>query len=82
MLCPSSTDTNFQNRLLREGPAQHRVRLTTHTADSVAQAILRMARSRRPEMILSPESKLMVLADTFAPRLVDRILHRILSRKR
>lgn len=78
IVCPSSTTTEFQERMERLGPSQQRVRLQRHSAESVARAILRMAASRRREMVLSPEGKAMVWSNVFAPGLLDRILHKVL----
>ena len=78
VVCPASTETRFHENALRSGPAQRRVRPRRHSAESVARAIVGMADSKRREMILGMEAKLMVLADTFAPGLVDRILARML----
>jgi short-subunit dehydrogenase len=78
LICPSSTSTEFQDNLLREGPGQHRVRPRTHTADSVAAAIVRMADSRRSEMILGGEARLLWLADAVAPGFIDGLLARML----
>jgi short-subunit dehydrogenase len=81
VICPSSTESEFHKRQLHEGPKQRRYRPASHTAESVARAIVSMARSRRRERILSPEGKFMTLVDTFAPGLVDRILARIFLRR-
>lgn len=78
VLCPSSTATEFQEKLLREGPSQNRVRPRRHSARSVARAIVRMSRSRSREKILSAEGKLLVAANAVAPSLVDRILAKAL----
>jgi hypothetical protein len=43
---------------------------------------VRMARSRRREIVLSPEGRFMILVDTLAPALVDRILARLMARQR
>jgi short-subunit dehydrogenase len=82
LVCPSTTTTEFQDRLLREGPSQRRVRPRTHSAESVARAIVRMADSRRREIILGAEAKLLAFADTLAPGLVDWFLASALNRKR
>jgi short-subunit dehydrogenase len=74
LVCPSTTTTEFQERLLREGPGQRRLRARRHTAESVARAIVRMSRSRKREVILSFEARLLWLADLVAPGLVDRLL--------
>jgi len=78
LVCPASTTTEFQERLLRQGPPQKRTRVQTHSPESVARAILRMARSRRRCMVLSPEGKLMIWVDAVAPGLIDRVLAKVL----
>jgi short-subunit dehydrogenase len=81
LVCPSSTTSEFQQRMLREGPGQRRVRPRKHSAESVARAIVRMAGSRRRELILSPEAKLMAFVNCFAPGLLDKLLARMLNPK-
>ena len=80
LVCPTTTASEFQARLLREGPSQRRVRLRRHSADSVAQAIVAMARSRRRKRVLSLEGKLLAFGARVAPGLVDRFLGRTLRR--
>jgi dehydrogenase/reductase SDR family protein 7B len=74
LICPSSTSTEFQDRLLREGPGQKRVRARRHTPESVAEAVVKMSLSRRREIILSSEARLLWFADALFPGLVDRFL--------
>jgi len=81
LVCPSSTRTEFQDHLLREGPSQRRVRPRSHSPESVARAIVRMADSNRREIILGAEAKLLAFVDTLAPGLVDWFLARALARK-
>ena len=78
LVCPSTTESEFSARLTRIGPRQKRTRVASHSAESVARAILRMARSRRREIVLSPEGKLLVWLNALAPRLLDRIIARAL----
>jgi short-subunit dehydrogenase len=80
VVCPASTETAFADHARRAGPPQRRVRPRRHTADSVAQAIVSMAGSRRRERILGVEAKLLTFADLVAPGLVDAILARALTR--
>lgn len=82
IVCPSSTETEFRERAMSAGPRQHRVRVQRHSADSVAEALVKMAASRKREVVLSPEAKLMALTNKFFPGLLDRILHRVLARGR
>ncbi len=80
LVCPTTTESEFQTRLLREGPGQRRVRLRRHSAESAARAIVAMARSRRRKRVLSLEGKFLALAGKLAPGLVDRALGRMLRR--
>jgi len=81
IVCPSSTTTEFEDRKLRAGPPQIRVRVQKHSAESVARALVRMARSTRREIVLSPEAKLMNVLNRLAPGILDRILARVLVGK-
>ena len=81
IVCPSSTTTEFSDRKLHAGPPQVNVRLQKHSAESVAKALLRMARSTRREMVLSPEAKLMTVLNWLSPGLLDWILAKTLVRK-
>jgi short-subunit dehydrogenase len=81
IVCPSSTTTEFEERKLRAGPPQVKVRVQRHSAESVARALVRMARSTRREMILSPEAKLMNVLNWIAPAFLDWILAKALVRK-
>ena len=78
MVCPTSTESEFQQRIMRQGPRQRRVRPGAQTTEHVARVIAKMAASRRREIVLSAQARLMVLLDTLAPSLVDRILARIM----
>ncbi len=81
LICPASTTTAFHDNLLQAGPKQRRVRPRTHSPESVARAIVRMAGSNRREIVLGLEAKLLVLGNTLVPGLVDRILARALTRR-
>ena len=81
LVCPGSTETEFRQRTLRSGPAQKSLRPRRHSSQSVAEAVVAMSRSRRREMVIGVESKLMVLADLVAPGLVDWVLARALTHR-
>lgn len=76
VICPSSTESEFRDRMERRGPPQNDSRIARHSADSVARAIVAMANSRKREKVLSIEGKLLALLDAIAPGLLDRILAR------
>jgi len=81
IVCPSSTTTQFQSRIRREGPPQVRTRVKKHSAESVARALVSMARSKRRERILSPEAKLLNGLNRLAPGLLDWFLAKALMRR-
>jgi len=82
VVCPSTTETEFQERALRMGPSQRRIRIASHSAESVARAIVRMSSSRRREVVLSAEGKLLVWVGAIAPGFLDGLLGRLLVRRR
>ena len=81
IVCPSSTTTEFEEKKIREGPPQIKVRVQKHSADSVGRALVRMARSKRREMVLSPEGKLMLVLNWLSPGGLDWILSKVLIKK-
>jgi short-subunit dehydrogenase len=81
IVCPSSTTTEFSDRKLREGPAQRNVRVQKHSAESVARGLVRMALSRRREIVLSPEGKFMNVVNRLAPGVLDWVLAKALVKK-
>ena len=82
LVCPSSTESDFDQRKLRQGPRQPGKRVQQHSADSVAQAIVKMAGSTRREVVLSAEGKMMAWLNCWLPGLLDRILYRALMRSK
>jgi short-subunit dehydrogenase len=82
LVCPTSTKSEFHDRVMRQGPSQRRVRPGAQTAEHVARVIVKMARTRRREIVLSLEARFMVFLDTIAPRLVDFLLARIMLRRK
>ena len=81
LICPSSTQTEFDEKKLRAGPQRPKVRVQLHDAESVARGVVRMARTRRREVVLSPEAKLMSWANHLAPGFVDWILAKVLVKR-
>jgi short-subunit dehydrogenase len=81
IICPSSTTTEFEDRKMRAGPPQRHVRVQKHSPESVARAIVRMARGTRRELVMSPEAKLMNVLNRLAPGILDWILAKVLVGK-
>jgi len=80
VVCPSSTESEFRERMEHRGPRQNATRLARHSAVSVARAIVAMAGSRRREHVLSAEGKFLTFVNAVAPGLLDRILARVLMK--
>lgn len=78
IVCPSSTESELRHRMKRIGPKQSDTRLRQHSAESVANAIVKMARTGKREIVLSSEGKLMNWINRISPGLMDRILARAL----
>ena len=81
IVCPSSTTTRFDERKMRSGIPQNKVRVQRHSPASVARAIVRMSRSSRREMVLSAEGRLMVVVNALSPRLMDWVLAKTLVKR-
>jgi len=81
LVCPTSTKSEFQERIMSRGERQKRVRPGAQTAEHVARVIAKMARTRRREIVLSAEARFMVMVDTLAPKFVDYLLSRIMLRR-
>jgi short-subunit dehydrogenase len=81
IICPSSTESEVRHARVHRGPAQKNVRAATHSAESVAKVIVRMARGRRRRYVCSAEGRLMVAVNAVAPGILDALLHRLLVEK-
>jgi short-subunit dehydrogenase len=81
VVCPTSTKSEFQERIMSRGERQKRVRPGAQTAEHVARVIVKMARTHRREIVLSAEARFMVFVDSFAPWFVDYVLSRIMLRR-
>jgi NAD(P)-dependent dehydrogenase (short-subunit alcohol dehydrogenase family) len=81
LVCPTTTESEFHGRIMREGPRQQDRRVRRQSAEHVARVIVKMARSKRIEVVLSPEGKFVTWLDALAPGLVDWITAKVLSNK-
>ena len=76
VICPVSTRTElFEMSAARSG-RDHPMVGPIQTAERVARAIVRCARRPRPEVIVFPPARILVLINALSPRLADRILLR------
>jgi short-subunit dehydrogenase len=74
VVCPVSTATEFFEVAAARSPLRFDPTGPTYSAEQVAELILRCARRPRPEVIVYPPARAMVILNAVAPRLVDRVL--------
>ncbi len=77
VICPIGTVTEFREMSAALSNRDHPPMGPMQSAEKVARAIIRCARRPRPEVILFPPAKLLVLMNALSPRLADRILLRL-----
>jgi dehydrogenase/reductase SDR family protein 7B len=70
-VCPGTTDTNFFRRSITNGKGWWLKSPWTHGPDGVAERILHACARHKREVVLTPEGKMMVIINKFAPRLID-----------
>jgi short-subunit dehydrogenase len=80
VVCPARTDTQFFDRMTMSTPQQKRRAVPTSSPSRVADAIVRCARRRKREIVVSPEGKLFAFVGTHFPRLTDVILYHSVPR--
>ncbi len=74
VVCPVSTATDFFEASTARSKRSHRPKGPIQSAEKVAKAIVRCARRPRPEVILFPPARVLVLINTLSPRLADWIM--------
>ncbi len=77
LVCPITTSTEFLEASSVRSKRRHPPTGPLQSAEKVARAIIRCARRPRPEVILFPPAKLLVLMNALSPRLADQILLRL-----
>ncbi|MBI2080507.1 MAG: SDR family oxidoreductase [candidate division NC10 bacterium] len=80
VICPVGTATEFFEAAASRGGLRVDPMGPVQTAERVAAAIVRCARRPRPEVLVYPPARLLVILNALAPRLVDRILFRFRRR--
>jgi len=74
VICPVSTATEFFEVSAVRSKRDHMPIGPIQTAEKVARAIVRCARKPRPEVIVFPPARILVLVNALSPRLADLIL--------
>jgi short-subunit dehydrogenase len=82
VICPVSTLTEFFEVAASRSPLRFGPAGPQYTAAQVAEVILRCVRRPRPEVIVYPPARLMVILNAMAPRLMDRLLARYWKKAR
>jgi short-subunit dehydrogenase len=70
-ICPGTTDTEFFRRAITSGKGWSLKIPWTHGSATVAERILHACARHKREVVLTPEGKLMVIINKFAPGLID-----------
>ena len=74
VICPIGTTTEFFETSAARSKRDHRLMGPRQTAEKVAKAIVRCARKPRPEVLVFPPARMLVLINALSPRLADRVL--------
>jgi short-subunit dehydrogenase len=74
VICPVSTATEFFSVAASRSPMKFSPSGPIYSAEQVATKIVRCIQHPRPEVIVYPPARLMVILNACAPRLLDRIL--------
>lgn len=74
VICPIGTATEFREASAARSKRDHPIMGPMQTSEEVASAIVRCARKPRPEVIVYPPARLLVLINALSPRLADRII--------
>jgi short-subunit dehydrogenase len=74
VVCPVSTTTEFFETAAARSPVRVDPTGPVYSADQVARVLLRVARRPRPEVMVYPPARLMVILNAISPRIVDRIM--------
>jgi short-subunit dehydrogenase len=74
VVCPVSTTTEFFEQAGARSPLRFNPTGPLYSAEQVAAVILQVARRPRPEVMVYPPARLMVILNAISPRLVDRIM--------
>ncbi|MGH7361472.1 MAG: SDR family oxidoreductase [Candidatus Methylomirabilales bacterium] len=80
VICPVGTSTEFFEAAAALGGLRVEPMGPVQTAERVAGAIVRCARRPRPEVLVYPPARLLVILNALAPRLADSLLLRFRRR--
>jgi short-subunit dehydrogenase len=81
VICPVGTATEFFDVAKDPGGRKPGPKPPVQTSSDVARAIIRCARSPRPEVMVYPPARLLVVLNALFPRLADRVIGMVTSGK-
>ncbi len=81
LICPVGTATEFFDAAKNPLGRKLAPKPSVQTSATVAKAIIRCAKSPRPEVIVFPPARLMVVLNALSPRLGDFMIRNMVSRK-
>jgi short-subunit dehydrogenase len=81
LICPVGTATEFFDAAKNPLGRKLAPKPPVQPSATVAKAIIRCAKSPRPEVIVFPPARLMVVLNALSPRLGDFVIRNMVSRK-
>lgn len=81
LICPVGTATEFFDAAKNTLGRKLAPKPPVQPSATVAKAIIRCAKSPRPEVIVFPPARLMVVLNALSPRLGDFVIRNMVSRK-
>jgi short-subunit dehydrogenase len=81
VICPVGTATEFFAAAKDPGGRKPSPKPPVQTPSHVARAIVRCARSPRPEVILYPPARILVVLNALSPTLADWVIDKVISGK-
>jgi short-subunit dehydrogenase len=79
-ICPGTTQTDFFRRAVTNGKGWWLKQPWTRGPETVAKQILRACARHKRELVLTPEGKMMVILNKFAPRFIDFMTLRVAAK--
>lgn len=81
VICPVGTATEFFDAAKDPHGRNLGPKPPIHSPVTVAEAIIRCAKSPRPEVIIFPPARLLVVLNALSPRLADLVIRTVVSRR-
>lgn len=80
-VCPGTTDTDFFRHAITNGKGWSLKSPWIYGPDGVAERILHACARHKRELVLTPEGRMMVIINKFAPRFIDFMTMRVAAKE-